>query len=376
MFSNQKKIFRFSFFLLSILFGIFSFFIWFGLGDDLFSLSHWKIKLFPEKNWVSFSLGLKQDPLEISSPNVEGEIELLIHRKHPAMQDGSCDYFVRLKKNGALKPVFLPARIDLCYENGLQFSEKEGPFWLDLEALSDGRVSVKSFVVDLQDEKHLVGSWILKKEEIPFSKKVDQNSFSFVLNANYLGRDLVLARLQEDVYLFEVGKELFKLKEGDLLVWENDRWVQSDVVNLQSDVARVGVSSAKEMVLEGWDREGGYYRFLVPVKEEAFSLKTENFLTSLRVRSEKQLSCMLEKQCMIVHVGDWVMKGADHRWKILRSQEKQAYLQGQLRGELLIFERVDTKSGHKRVATSLFNTNHSQMVSMEWDVKGLNRERK
>ncbi len=368
--------------MLGTLFVVLSFFIWFGLKGDVFSLGCWKLRPFSEEGASSFSLGLKQDPLSFSYPAVEGEVDVLIGRKHPASLDQNLDYYVRLKKNGVVKRVSLPARIGLYYENGLKFSENEDAFWLELEISPSGPILARSFVMNLQGEKHLIESFSLVGEELAFSKGpgCDLPAFRSLMGARYLGKDLVLMRLQEGdaLYLLTMHQETLRVKEGDLLLWIDGKWCKSEAKDLQGHiVARVAHCLAKDMILEAWDLDGKYHRFLMSMAEEsAVQPKSGNFLTALRVRSEKQVSCMLEKQCLIVQLGDWILKTSDNRWKILRnSEDKNAYLQDRLRGELLIFDRMDVKNGHKVLITSLFSPQHSQMTSMEWEISQGNKRK-
>jgi hypothetical protein len=74
---------------------------------------------------------------------------------------------------------------------------------------------------------------------------------------------------------------------------------------------------------------------------------------------------MLEKHCMVLKAGDWVLKSAN-RWKILRkSQEREAYLNGKLAGELFVFDQIQSKQGQKMMHGRLFNSGRTQMIAIE-----------
>lgn len=74
---------------------------------------------------------------------------------------------------------------------------------------------------------------------------------------------------------------------------------------------------------------------------------------------------MLEKQCMVLKTGDWVFKTGG-RWKILRKeQEREAYLNGKLFGELFVFEQIHAKQGQKMIQGRLFNSGRTQAVAIE-----------
>lgn len=384
MFLYPEKVLRFGLLILAAVTVLTGCFILFGLRGGVFSPVSWGLSAPSSREASSFSLGLKKDPLPLIYPNIEGEIDLIIYRQHPALQHHSLEYNVRLKKNGSVKKVSLPARICLCYENGLKFSDEESPFWLELDLLGDGRVLIQAFASTMQEAKSLVGSLTLVAEEPPFrnfNELLESSPLRPFTIARYLGIDLVLMRQKEEqsLYRLEVGKDMLKLTEGDLFVWADGKWCKNtnNLSDLQDRiVARIVNCSARDMVVEAWEKNL-YHRFLIPIGiATPFKTKTAGLLTAVRVRSEKQISCMLEKQCLIVQVGDWALKG-DHRWKILRKQEeKEAYLQDHLEGELLVFDRVEVKNGQKVVMGSFFNADHSQMMPIEVEVHSQGSKRK
>ena len=68
---------------------------------------------------------------------------------------------------------------------------------------------------------------------------------------------------------------------------------------------------------------------------------------------------------MVLKTGDWVLK-TNGRWKILRKKdEKDAFLNGKLFGELFILEQISQKQGQKMIQGRLFNPGRTQVVSIE-----------
>ena len=81
-------------------------------------------------------------------------------------------------------------------------------------------------------------------------------------------------------------------------------------------------------------------------------------MSSLRIRSEKQVSCVIEKQSFILRLGDWVLKENGH-WRILRkAEDKQQLLEGLRSGDLFILEKIDNKQ--KNIKGKLFFANRTQ----------------
>lgn len=74
---------------------------------------------------------------------------------------------------------------------------------------------------------------------------------------------------------------------------------------------------------------------------------------------------MMEKQCMVLKVGDWVLKSGG-KWRILRKKdEHDALLNGKLSGELFVFEQISQNQGQKSIRGRLFNEGRSQAVVIE-----------
>ena len=124
------------------------------------------------------------------------------------------------------------------------------------------------------------------------------------------------------------------------------------------------------LILEGWD-SNGHVRLNVPYAALPPSkIKAEDLFTSVRFRSEKQISCMMDKQCLVLKVSDWVLKTTS-RWKVLRKQEeKDAYFRGELLGELFVFDQISQRQGQKLVLGRLFNPRRTQMEKIELAATG------
>ena len=153
------------------------------------------------------------------------------------------------------------------------------------------------------------------------------------------------------------------------LIWENDQWVQGELPDSQhAAIARVVSADQKALVFEGWNLEN-YVRIALPLAQNApLKVRGDEMFHSIRIRSERQISCMLEKQCLILRCGDWILK-TDGRWKILKkSEEREAYQKGKLAGELFVFEKIDSKQGQKWIQGTLFNADKTQMAVIDMQV--------
>ncbi len=341
-----------------------------------------------EKKPLSIPFGLSEGKISLAAPNIEGDFSLSIDRPRPDIAAGSFPTFsLRLKKSGQKKRISLPGRIDFLYENGLRFSEKKSSFWVDLQDIGSNQVNVQVFVQGAQGNDEEVKSFHLTAEEGPLLSSHDLalgSPFKSLAEASLLGPDLFLKQYAEEgVYqrlkVDPFAKEKFLLlKEGDFLAWQEGKWnkIQSIQEGAGVPIARIVSLDEKTLTFDAWGLDE-YVRFSVCSLQHApFRTKGDDFISSIRVRSEKQISCMLEKQCFVLRAGDLVLK-EENRWKVLRKpEEKEAYLQGKIEGDLFVFDRIDSKGGQKILQGHLFNTGRSQMLPIHIPVQSMKKQTK
>lgn len=330
-----------------------------------------------ESQILSIPFVLQEGSIHMPEPNLEGEIGFSFERSRPDSETSlSTAYTLRLKKSGQTQRIFIPTQIGLKYENELEFSDEESSFWMDLKENGTQQISVHVFVCNLAGVVEEVGSFFVPVEESPVrlpGEFADNPAFKTLSESRLLGKDLFVSKYgEEDLSQrieigFAKGAEQIFVKAGDYLAWEDNKWKKtgsfSDGNGLP--IARVAFFDDKILLFEAWDL-AEYMRLSVS-SSPPLPLKTngEEFLTAVRVRSEKQISCMLDKQCFVLRAGDWILKEVN-RWRILRKvQEKDAYMQGKLVGELFVFDRIDLKGGQKTLQGSLFNQERSQIFLVE-----------
>lgn len=162
------------------------------------------------------------------------------------------------------------------------------------------------------------------------------------------------------------SKEILDVQGDDWLVWSDGRWDKKNPTEKQKfPMARIASVDLKSLVLEGWNEES-YVRFSLALGPVTFvKTRLDEIFNSIRVRSERQISCMLEKQWLILRCGDWVLK-VDGKWKHLRkSEEKEAYKKGKTVGELFVFDKIDSRQGQKFIQGFLFNSDKTQAIPVD-----------
>ncbi len=337
----------------------------------------------------SFSLNLNEKIPFLQLPELENEILFSFDPPRPGGTEGAASgqqVLIHLNKSCESMRAALPCRIDLRYiEDKLCFSPSESSFWIEL-ALSPGKkIEGKIFASD-PSETILAGSFIASAQESPVrsAQEFPEGSpFRALAEARWWGHDLFREFYEGKTSSerLECGSSSWlELKEGDWIVCEEGLWrpmstdekLEQDQIKNQP-IARIQSNLGKTLSIEGWDLDGHVRLSLPPAANPAMKTRGEDLFSSIRIRSEKQISCMLEKQCLILKAGDWVLK-SENRWKVLRKKgERESFLNGKSAGELFVFEQILQKQGQKVMQGRLFNLGRSQAVSIEMTAQSMRK---
>ncbi len=320
---------------------------------------------------LSFSLGLDVTAPIVPIPDLQSEMTFSFDPPRPIENLASDNrLLVRMKRSSESKRVLLPCRLDLEFQRGLlQFAKGKSPFWIEMSVVPSGQIEGKWFIASSDGQILNTDTLLLIGQESPIqsAQEFAENSpFRLLADARWWGRDQFRERFASSGERLEVGTgEFLELKGEDWLIWKDQKWQKCLAPEKELPIAHIQSHSGKGLVLEGWDSDGHVRISLNTATPPPFKMRGEDLFSSIRVRSEKQISCILEKQCMVLKVGDWVLKTSG-RWKILRKeQEREAFLNGKLLGDLFVFEQILQKQGQKAIQGRLFNPGRTQMVSIE-----------
>jgi hypothetical protein len=236
-------------------------------------------------------------------------------------------------------------------------------FWAELQEAPFHKLEVRTFLSNAQGSKREVDCVLLAAEPLPLRTKdhfPENSPFKALAESKFLGKDLFLETYEGTIARFlEIGKEILPLREGDLLSWKDGKWCKETPTGCSALVLSLDDRNVM-FEIYGLDE---YAR--LSVSSTLLPLKKEELMSAVRIRSENQLSCMIDKQCFVLRLGDWVFKD-ETRWRILRKQEeKQAFLQRKLIGDLIVFDQIGMKGGIKTFAGHLVSADHSQVVPIE-----------
>lgn len=335
-----------------------------------------------KKSLPALSLDLQESLPPFPMPDLSSELSFSYDPPRPDGSSSSLQLLMRLKKSGQCKRVSLPDAVYLEYgqKEKLTFASGETPFSVHLQSAKGNQVEGQAHI--LAPEMGSVDGvpFSLPLQEGPFQSAQEfpeRSPFRVLAEARWLGQDLVLQRYANGASLERLewgpaqAPERLDLQVGQWIVWQEGKWEILPRLDesQQRPIARIKAIQGKSLLLEGWEIDHHVCLSLNPFPGPLLKTRGEELFSALRIRSEKQISCMLEKQCLILRTGDWVLKTAG-RWKVLRKpEEREAFLQGKGTGELFVLDRIELKQGQKGVQGHLFNAARSQMISLEIPVQ-------
>lgn len=326
---------------------------------------------------IQFVLGGSANPSALPIPRLDGEISFSYDPPRPDGAARQQQLMVRLRRGAQSKRVSLPCRLDLQFADGetLLFHSGESSFWVELSPATGGQIEGKVFI-DCPPEGKIEGvPFFAAPQESPIQSAqefAEGSPFRLLGEARWWGKDLFREKFGDGVLFerLEIGAlpngELAEIREGEWLVWQEGKWQKSPYpADGKKPIARIDSVQGKCLVLEGWDADSHVRLSLAPSAGPSFKVKGDEMFSSIRIRSDKQISCMLEKQCLILKTGDWILKN-EGKWKILRKkEERESYLNGKLFGDLFVFEGIELKQGQKLIRGQFFNAGRSQTVQVE-----------
>lgn len=301
-------------------------------------------------------------------PSIENDIMVSLSPPRPGQELGQAVAYVRLKNAKESRQVTLPSRLFVQFteQGSLVFQDEPGPFWMDL-SLDGEAVAVRLSVA--RDHAEMQHALFSRRPEASFVQKAEEFSAGSPIRvlgeARWWGADLV-SQLGSSVgkQRMEFGSYALDLGEQDWLCWKGGRWVKTAHPEMEKDLPIAKIHSILGTVLE-WDVWDEAHTRLA-VTQQPFQnprLKPDEWVGSLRIRSDRQISCTLEKQSIVLRLNDWAVKENTH-WKVLRkSEDKQALIEGQKSGELFVLEKIDSKQ--KCIKGKLFFANRAQMITIE-----------
>lgn len=325
---------------------------------------------------VSLDLSQSGSELTFALPRIKDEIFLSMEPPRPGSFSPST-LKVKLRGSEQERRVLLgegAQRLDLCYseEGQLEFASEPSLFWAEVFLVSSEEVKVSVFVRSGQEERR--ESFLSTFSEAFSTSLPEESPLKMVAAARWVGQNLFEKTYRSSsLFLVELAGERLSLRPSEVLVFQGGRWQRGDGKESVC-VARIKRILLNSLEWEGWDRDR-YYRFQLPLLGEPH-LHEGEFLSNVRIRSSKQISCAIDKQCLILKAGDFALK-QNGTWKVLRKAvDRDAFVDGRLKGDLFVFDRIDEKGGGNVVVGHLFRSGCTQMQRIEVAIQQRKRNAK
>ncbi len=259
---------------------------------------------------LAFQLVKQGSDFVIPIPDVTCEVEVFLEPPRPGKEAQGLQTCLRLKKSGQMQRLALPCRLNLEYKNRdqLVFAEASSPFWLELDGQTEKEVTGQICLQTVPDRAHDRKNFSVSMQNAPIrtaQELPDSSPFKVLAEAKWLGTDLVRARygaLQRGSQRLEWGggeEDRIELNFGEWAVWRGGKWQAAKEAETDAPIARVQTAQDRQLVIEGWDGDQYTCVALAPTLPAPPKGRAEELFSSVRVRSDKQMSCMLEKQCLI-----------------------------------------------------------------------------
>ncbi len=317
------------------------------------------------------SLGAPSFSGLLDGKKLQEELSFIVCPSRPDSNEGKDAIRIKSKGSGQTIRVHLPCRIHLAFDakGVLHLQERPGPFWLDLANEADGKIRIDASAV-YSDRVFSHQFFANRQEPLPQKgKDFESNSpMRSLAEAKWIGMD-ALASFKgiAAACRLEIGANSLDLAECEWVCWKEGRWKKLDDLKeaCGAPLAQLKQGSVGSWEWHAWDQAGFEYTRipLDPVQPSPLSVKMEEWLSGVRIRSNRQMSCMLEKQCFSLKPGDWVLK-ENGRWRALRkSEDRQLLLEGKKVGELFILDAID--NGRKVVKGRFFSAGRTHAAPVE-----------
>lgn len=348
-------------------------------ADEVVGLTEIKRMKGINKQPALLDISLSCKPLEkwtCPIPDIRQEIAFSLDPPRPEGLNQFVQVSVQLKQQAGPRRFIVPCRIDLAYRNGaLAFSNEPSSFWLQLTQ-GQGGLQATVFVDEQEGPPFSVA---LQESPVQTAQEFQEGSpFRILAEARWWGQDLLArAALSGKIrHRIDVGSlvetTLIEPQENQWLVFEEGHWQIVDDLSKASSpyIARIKGIHSGRLELEGWEADFHVRLSLPLAAPSSFKGKAEDLFGSIRVRSDKQISCILDKQCLILKVNDWALK-VGNRWKILRkAEEKEAVFKGKLTGEIFVLDQIFNKQGQKSILGHFYNSARTDEMVIDLPVSG------
>jgi hypothetical protein len=323
------------------------------------------------------SLFLPSSSFLPSFPDLSNKIQISCWEPRPDSEKKEKCFELFLLSDGSSKLISSNDKVFLCYDKSLKFSETQTNFFLNLMPLRsdmvkvvvrgayrtpDGRDKIEesSFEVKIHDQDNQSSN---KEEEDYLSLK----------SALFLGPDLSLDLSEKTKSLSQLNRLIFPsknilyVKEGDILLYVNNKWLLKDKDDdtKKYSLARVSLTSSV-LDLDFW-KKGEIKKRVIKLSKSlpATTLRvSDDFISELNIRTKRQVSCKIQGQRIVIKEKDLLYK-KEGLWNKGSLNDLETINDAT---EFFIFDKLNILPESKNFTGYLFNNDKTQVVKVEKNI--------
>ena len=166
----------------------------------------------------------------------------------------------------------------------------------------------------------------------------------------------------------------YQLDEKDWLYFTNGQWQVTQDLQKAERMPLAHIKSIQERAIEieGWD-EISEERFVFTLKlqtSDPLIMQPQELLRSLRLKTKRQVSFQVDKQFIVMREGDALYKNSKGSWEIIKNFRASTQQMEKIQAfPVLYFEKVLLKEGMKYFKGFIFNSMHSERLSVELPIQ-------
>lgn len=324
------------------------------------------------------SLYLAPLQIDITLPLIKDELEVFIIEPRFDLEFNNIKFEVKLKNSNKVRSVVEDQKLYLVAKGGdaFDFSDALTPLAIELKRQDFDNIKV-TLQADLNGlspdsfQESILDTFNIQASEMSLKTNLeDRYEFKTLMTSKWLGVDC-LKNIQDidqstsQKERLEIDGEIIYIQEKDVLLFKDGKWClkNANENTLLYPIARVKSINSKAVEIDAWDVQGNNkYTFSInPISKAQFVVKVDGLITAVKPRTNTHLSCIFDKQRLILKSKDLLIK-KDNRWKLLK---KDVVLDDIKTEELFYFDKIEVRGSKKFLIGYLFNTLRTNFQKIE-----------
>jgi len=267
--------------------------------------------------------------------------------------------------------------------NNFDFSDKETPFFMKLRSVDLTHVKVV-LEADLQnfderDEKK-IESFSIALMELPFNDFEVKREMKALASSKWWNIDQFLKIYNADdekanKQRLEIDNEILYFDKKDLLIFKQNKWQIAKKTDETSNysLAKLKNLNSNLIEIEAWDLSGeNKFVFEIPLEGKQSSFpRFDQVISSVRKRTQTHISCLVDKQRMILKEKDLFLK-KESRWKVLKKNIDFDEIKNE---EIFYFEKIENKNSTQYLIGYFFNPMRTSFQKIEIPITSFSNQR-